>query len=205
MEHWVEINLEGELAAQDGILLDVLRAYVRGLEREGQLVTYHYFREPEIRFRVRMKTKGAKKKQRLAISRIADSLLKKELVTAWHFGNHGEEGEYVGEEDRYGENGWKVAQDYFRNGSDTALALLDLKRRAHLESPLWGKGLGNPWEGGDRNPWMDREEDPLVYHWSRFVHLFSNQVGFDMGKEVELCLKQADRYGRVMKEFGMNW
>ncbi len=98
-----------------------------------------------------------------------------------------------------------MAQDYFRDGSETALRLLDLKRRSQLESPLWAKGLGNPWEGGQRNPWREREEDPLVYHWSRFVHLFSNQLGFDMEEEADLCEKQAERYRRVTKEFGMKW
>lgn len=206
MEHWVEINLNADVAVQDGILLDVLRPYLTRLERAGELVTYHYFREPEIRFRVRVRSREVKARQALVLSRMADSLVKKRLASEWHFGNHGEKGvEYVGEEDRYGREGWKVAQDYFRNGSDTALRLLDLKRRSRLESPLWAKGLGNPWEGGGRNPWREREDDPLVYHWSRFVHLFSNQLGFDMEKEVELCSKQSERYEQVMKEFGMKW
>jgi hypothetical protein len=141
-----------------------------------------------------------------AVSKIAKGLARRELVSEWHFGSHGEEGtKYVGEEDRYGANGWKVAQDYFRNGSETALRLLDLKRSSRLESPLWAKGKGNPWEGGERNPWREREEDPLVYHWSRMVHLSSNQLGFDMEKEAELCEKQTERYRRVTKEFGMRW
>ena len=49
MEHWVEINLDADFSVQDGILLDTLRPHVRRLEKEGELVTYHYFREPEIR------------------------------------------------------------------------------------------------------------------------------------------------------------
>ena len=44
-----------------------------------------------------------------------------------------------------------------------------------------------------------------MFHWSRVVHLFSNQLGFDVVKEVELCTKQAERYRRVVGEFGMNW
>ena len=206
MEHWVEINLDADVAAQDRILLDVLRPHVRRLERRGDLLTYHYFREPEIRFRVRLRSAGAKAREGRVLARMADSLVKRRLASGWHFGNHGEKGvEYTGEEDRYGKKGWRVAQGYFRDGSDTALRLLDLKRRSLLESPLWAKGLGNPWEGGERNPWKDREEDPLVYHWSRLVHLFSNQLGFDMEKEADLCAKQSQRYTRVTKEFGMKW
>ena len=206
MEHWVEINLAAEAADQDEILLDVLKPYVKRLEKKGKLVTYHYFREPEIRFRVRTKTEAEKERQVAALSLIADALVKKGLVSGWHFGGHGEDGKaYTGEEDRYGKNGWKVAQTYFRNGSDTALALLELKRRSRLENPLWAKGLGNPWEGGRLNPWREREEDPLAYHWSRFVHLFTNQVGFGVEREVELCAKQSERYGQVVKEFGIRW
>ena len=140
------------------------------------------------------------------LARIADGLVRKKLVSEWHFGRHGEKGvDYTGEEDRYGQNGWKVTQDYVRQGSETALRLLELKRSSKLENPLWAKGLGNPWEGGENNPWREREEDPLVYHWSRFVHLFSNQLGFDMEREAELCQRQAEQYRRVTKEFGMKW
>ena len=193
------------LNEQDRIQQDVLSPYERKLEKGRELVTWHYFREPEIRFRLRMKSPRSRNRQKAAVARIGDSLMKQGTITGWHFGNHGEEGpSYAGEEDRYGRNGWKVAQRYFRNGSETALALLELKRESKLESPLWAKGLGNPWEGGKRNPWRERVEDPLVFHWSRAVHLLTNQLGFDMEKEVQLCSKQAQRYRRVMK-FGMRW
>ncbi|HXY56759.1 MAG TPA: lantibiotic dehydratase C-terminal domain-containing protein [Nitrososphaerales archaeon] len=206
MEHWVEINLDGEVEGQDGILLDVLRPYVRRLDERRTLVTYHYFREPALRFRIRLKTAASKEREARALAKIAHSLVRKGLVTEWHFGSHGESGtEYSGEEDRYGREGWKVAQDYFRNGAETALRLLELKRRSRLENMLWARGLGNPWEGGELNPWKRKEDDPLMFHWSRFVHLFSNQLGFDMGREIELCARQADGYGQVVKEFGMKW
>ena len=206
MEHWIEINLNAEFAEQDGILLGCLRPYVRMLEERKALVTYHFFREPEIRFRVRLKTAASKKRETRALSRLADTLVQKGAVSGWHFGNHGEKGEeYAGEEDRYGKEGWRVAQDYFRNGADTALRLLELKRHASLENPLWASGLGNPWEGGDRNPWRKKEKDPLVFHWSRAVHLFSNQLGFDMEKEAELCARQSEGYRQVAKKFGMKW
>lgn len=206
MEHWIEINLAADATVQDQILLDVLGPYVKDLEERGRLVTYHFFREPDIRFRVRIKTAKEKRVQSAALAEIAESLVRKGQVSEWRFGNHGEAGRaYKGEEDRYGRNGWKVAQEYFRNGSDTALELLALRRRSRLENPLWGKGLGNPWEGGGDNPWREREDDPVAYHWSRFVHLFSNQVGFDMEKEARLCEKQAEKYREVVRRFGVRW
>jgi len=205
-EHWVEVNMSAPLEKQDGILLDVLRPHVLGLRRRGVLVSYHYFREPEIRFRVRLRTARSKGSEERALAKIADSLVKKGLVDEWHFGNHGEKGKaYVGEEDRYGKNGWKVAQDYFNQGAETALRLIALKRRGRLESPLWAKGKGNPWEGGSGNPWKERQGDPLVYHWSRHLHLFTNQLGFDIDKEVRLSEKQAERYRFISEELGMKW
>jgi hypothetical protein len=206
MEHWVEINIKAEVEAQDRILLDVLRPYVGRLEAKGELLNFHYFREPELRFRVRLRDAKSRKREMSSLARRADGLVRKKLASEWHFGNHGEEGvDYKGEEDRYGKNGWKVAQDYFRDGSETALRLLELRYRSKLESPLWARGLGNPWEGGERNPWREREDDPLVYHWSRLVHLFSNQLGFDMEREAMLCQKQSERYRRIIKEFGLRW
>lgn len=206
MEHWVEVNLFAELADQDGILLDVLAPYVKGIKERGKLVNFHFFREPEIRFRVRLNSARAKTSERKAIAALASSLQKRGLVSSWHFGNHGGPGRmYHGEEDRYGKNGWQVAQDYFRYGSETALRLLALKREGRLENPLWAKGLGNPWEGGERNPWKEREDDPLVYNWSRYVHLFTNQLGFDIDEESKLCAKQSERYARISRELGIKW
>jgi len=206
MEHWIEINLMEELKDQNRILLDVLRPHVKKLRKSGTMVTFHFFREPEIRFRVRLNSEKAKARETRVLSSIADSLTRKGLVSEWHYGSHGEEGKaYAGEEDRYGKNGWRVAQDYFNHGSETALRLLELRRRSGLENPLWGRGLGNPWEGGDKNPWREREEDPLVYHWSRYVHLFTNQLGFDIDKEARLCAMQSERYKWISEELGIKW
>jgi hypothetical protein len=205
-EYWVEINLSAKLEMQDAILLDRLQPYVMKLAADGKLVSFHYFREPEIRFRIRLKDERTKTRQKESLAKLANSLLKEGLVPEWHFGNHGEPGrEYVGETDRYGVHGWKVAQEYFQHGSQVALELLALKRKGSLENPLWAKGLGNPWEGGDRNPWREREEDPLLYHWSRYVHLFTNQLGFGIDEESGLCAKQSERYARISKDFGLKW
>jgi hypothetical protein len=191
---------------QNEILLDVLKPRVESLRKKGLLVTWRFFWEPEIRFRVRLKNKKTKAEETRAFAALADSLNKRGLISDWHFGNHGEKGQmYVGEEARYGRNGWKIAQDYFNYGAEIALRLLALKREKRLENPLWGKGLGNPWEGGTKNPWRGRHENPLVYHWSRYVHLFTNQFGFDVNDETKLCSRQSARYRRVSKEFRMKW
>lgn len=205
MEHWVEINLFAELKNQNRILLDVLWPYAKRLRRRGALICYHYFREPEIRFRVRVKSGRERRAQAKALEKIAERLKEEGVISKWKFGNHGEEGTYLGEVDRYGPNGWKVAQKYFEDGSETAIGLLALRRKHALESPLWAKGLGNPWEGGRENPWRDVVEDPMAFHWSRHTHLFTNQLGFSIGDEVELCRRQAEKYRKVAEETGMNW
>lgn len=191
---------------QAKILLDVLMPHIESLKREHVLVTWHFFREPEIRFRVRMKNKRSRNSEFRAIAALADSLNERRLISNWHFGKHGEKGKmYAGEEDRYGRYGWKIAQDYFNYGSEIALRLLALKRENRLENPLWATGLGNPWEGGPKNPWRERRTNPLVYHWSRYVHLFTNQLGFDIEDEARLCSRQSARYSRVLREIGMRW
>jgi hypothetical protein len=206
LEYWIEINLFARKRLQDEILLDVLKPHVEKLERRKSLVTWHFFREPEIRFRIRLKNEKVKDRELKAVKAIANSLKRRGLVSSWNFGNHGErEQPYVGEEDRYGRNGWKIAQKYFRCGAETALGLLALKRDSKLENPLWARGLGNPWEGGTKNPWRQRQKNPLVYHWSRYVHLFTNQLGFETNVEADLCSKQASRYRWLSKQIGMKW
>ncbi len=206
MEHWIEVNLFAAEKDQDRVILDFLIPYVERAKRKGALVSFHYFREPEIRFRVRLTSRRAKLAETKAVGAMAATLQRRGLVSKWHFGNHGEPGkEYVGEEDRYGKRGWKVAQDYFSGGAVTAVRLLNLKRSGKLENPLWARGLGNPWEGGRGNPWKEREEDPLVYHWSRAVHLFTNQLGFNIDDEARLCGRQAERYAKISRDFGVKW
>ncbi len=157
MEHWVEINLFGKESVQDRILLDVLKPFVENLRRRGVLVSWHFFREPEIRFRIRLRSRKARLEAARKIATVAESLHKRKLVSSWHFGNHGEKDRtYHGEMDRYGRLGWEIAQNYFNHGAEVALQLLALRRVRKLESPLWAKGLGNPWEGGRRNPWRSR-------------------------------------------------
>jgi hypothetical protein len=206
VEHWAEVNLDVPGEDQDRVLLDYLWPFAKRLDREGALVTFHYFREPEIRFRVRLRTRRRRDEEVKALAALARRLGGEGLLREWHFGDHGRKGRaYVGEEDRYGKHGWKVAQQYFRRGSETALALISLKRGGRLESPLWGRGLGNPWEGGKGNPWREKVDDPLAFHWSRYVHLFSNQLGFGMEKEAGLAEKQARNYRKVRAKFGMEW
>ena len=206
MEHWVEVNLFARQRVQNDILLDVLKPFVENLRKREMVVNWHFFREPEIRFRIRLRSEKAQVEASRRIAALAESLRERRLVSTWHFGNHGEKDRtYVGEEDRYGHLGWRIAQDYFNHGSEVALQLLSLRRAGKLENPLWAKGLGNPWEGGSRNPWKSRQQNPLVYHWSRYVHLFTNQLGFDIDDEVSLCSKQASRYRKIWKEMGMKW
>jgi hypothetical protein len=206
MEHWIEVNLYAKRKLQDGILLDVLKPHIEKLQTRHVLVTWHFFREPELRFRVRLRNEKVMNEEIKVIANLARSLQRRGLISNWHFGGHGEEGSrYDGEEDRYGRNGWKVAQDYFNQGATIALRLLALKRQNRLENPLWAKGLGNPWEGGKKNPWRQHEKNPLAYHWSRYVHLFTNQVGFDINYEAKLCSKQAARYTKVTKDMEMKW
>ncbi len=54
-----------ELEDQENVLLRVLKPYVEKLKKSGTLVTFHFFREPEIRFRVRLNSKKAKAREAL--------------------------------------------------------------------------------------------------------------------------------------------
>lgn len=204
MEHWVEINLFADLGVQDDILLGVLWPHVKRLRRKGALLSFHYFREPEIRFRMRLTTELEMRAQERKLGEIAERLKRRGLVSKWNFGDHGAaDKRYVGEEDRYGKNGWLVAQRYFEEGAEAALGLLDLKRKSKLENVLQSKSKDTwGWKGSDE--WRARTEDPVVFHWSRRVHLFTNQLGYNIEDEAELCSRQAERYRQVASQ-GVRW
>ena len=146
----------------DFTIANVLEVYTR-LLHPAEYFSWHYFLEPncELRFRVL-----ASEKQRLAIQQRINLLMSLPFIKKTIYR------EYRGEEDMYGAEGWVVARGYYENGAATAKKLLFLNKVGHLTSPV-------------------KNWSPLHFHLNRYVHLFSNQLGYSVWNEFTWALRYA--------------
>jgi hypothetical protein len=163
-EAWLEVNVRPRGERDERLLLDVVAPIVRG-PLADEVETWFFFWEPELRLRVRWRRAASAGSAEAALKAHLDA-----LGVEWWEGAHGERGRrYEGEAEDYGTEVWQLVQKDWMSASRLALAFAELEPAGRLT--------------------RTRE-----YHWSRRVHLFSNQVFGDWPSEVRLCLAQARWY-----------
>jgi hypothetical protein len=173
VEVWTEVNLVTARPLDESLLVDVVDGLVHGPLRED-IATWFYFWEPELRLRIRWHAPDRAPDHRRALALLLDEAKRDGRIRTWYEGAHGTKGEtYVGEAAHYGEEAWPRIQKDWMNGSELALELLRLERTGRLSHPL-------------------------DYHWQRHVHLVTNQLFGSWEAEIELCLRQALGYLKLL-------
>jgi hypothetical protein len=177
MEAWIEVNLVPSQPLDAALLVEVIDPLIHEQLR-SDVETWFYFWEPDLRLRIRWRDPARAEE----LNGVLRSALKRDQAVGrfkdWYEGAHGDRGKaYAGEADFYGEEVWPQIQKDWMNGSELALLLIKLDRAGAL-----GK---------------NRES-----HWSRHVHLFTNQLFGSWDAEVQLCLNQALGYLRKIEEQG---
>jgi len=163
---WIEVNIPARAEERARLLLDVVDPLVHEY-LAGQVRTWFYFWEPELRLRIRWADPAGADAGRAELAVFLDRAKDGGKIEDWYEGSHGARGEvYSGEADLYGSEMWERTAADWMSGSELALAI-----------------VGADAEGGLTQP----EE----FHWGRRVHLFSNQLWLD---EIALCLRQAHGY-----------
>ena len=149
-EHWIEVNIVlGNYDDVETFLVSFIKPLVEKWESEKRILTFHYFLEPDIRFRVRAIDELSKDYCRAGLE---NRLKSHNLVEKFEFGRHGDPAaQYEGEQELYGVIGWEIAQKYFEYGSRIALMMFDRR-------PL---------------------EKPDDFHAERYIHLFLSQINFN--------------------------
>jgi len=169
MEAWTEVNLVTRRPLDRDVLVAVVDPLVHD-ELGGEIETWFFFWEPDLRLRIRWRDPEHVDENR---GRLATSLDRAGSIRRWYEGAHGEEGKtYAGEAEHYGEDVWPGIQKDWMNGSELALLVLKLERESRLARPR-------------------------DYHWQRHVHLFTNQLFGSWEDEIALCLRQALGYIRL--------
>ena len=171
MELWTEVNLFPAEAAEESLLTGVIGGLVHQTFR-GELETWFFFREPELRLRLRWSDPGRAEDCRSTLTRALDEAVRRGELVEWYEGAHGRRGErYEGEAEMYGAELWSLVQKDWMNGSEFALQITKLEASGDLSRSR-------------------------TFHWERHVHLFTNQLFGSWNSEIELCLAQALGYLR---------
>jgi hypothetical protein len=177
VESWTEVNLVPPATRDESLLTGLVDRLVHDRLR-GELETWFFFWEPELRLRLRWLDPGRANARRSSLAEALDDAVRDGTLVEWYEGAHGRRGErYAGEAEMYGAEAWPLVQKDWMNGSDLALALAKLERAGLLTAPR-------------------------AFHWQRHVHLFTNQLYGTWDAEVELCLGQALGYLRHIRAAG---
>jgi len=177
VEAWTEVNLHPATPHDASLLTGLVDELVHDVFA-AEIETWFYFWEPELRLRLRWRDPARANELRARLASPLDEARERGLIVDWYEGAHGRRGErYTGEAEAYGDEAWPQVQRDWMNGSELALLLLRHERAGTLTKPR-------------------------AYHWSRHVHLFTNQLYGTWDDEIELCLAQARGYLRHVVDGG---
>jgi hypothetical protein len=172
-EAWIEAEITAHQAPDPVLLLDVIDPLVHEHLRD-EVESWHFFWEPALRLRLRWREPGRGDALDRRLASLLDLRRGEGLFQTWAETNHGVPGKYTGEADAYGRDTWDLIQRDWMNGSELTLRLLRLRRDGRLTGSL---------------------ASTLEQHWSRHVHLFTNQMfGPSWEHEIDRCLAQARGY-----------
>ena len=173
MEPWIEVNIVPRRPLDEGVLVDLVDPLVHETFAR-EIATWFFLWEPELRLRIRWRDADHAPELRRRLTTLLDESKAQRKIADWYEGAHGARGDrYTGEADHYGDEIWPRLQLDWMSGSELALALVKLERTHALT--------------------RQRE-----YHWNRRVHLFTNQLLHTWEAEVDLSLRQALGYLKLL-------
>lgn len=175
-DEWTEVNIILH-STEDRIrvLFDIIEPLVHN-KLDGRIDTWffgHYSTPPPYHLRVRIlwRNEAGVSEGKNDLSDYLDNQKSNGSIADWYEGCDGERGQrYVGEDDRFGVEMWKVTYKLWGCQSEFALALLKNESEQSLS------------------------KQPFVWHWDRALHLFTNRLFLGIGDEIYLTLRQAGGY-----------
>jgi hypothetical protein len=177
VESWIEVNIVPTSERDARLLTETVPDLVHELFKD-EIETWFFFWEPELRLRIRWRSADRSDEYRSRLATHLDAVRAAGRILDWYEGAHGRRREsYQGESETYGEEVWPSIQKDWMNGSELAVDLSRLRARGELSQPL-------------------------AFHWSRHVHLITNQLFGTWDAEIELCLQQALGYLRHLRSAG---
>jgi hypothetical protein len=160
---WIELNV---YLSDDGkfnqVLNDLVKPVIKRLYDNGKLLSWHYFREPHLCWRIfgeEWFIEGVKEELDTQLG-----ILEKEnpeIYKNHFFGAFCEAGKnYAGEAELYGSNAWQLCYKRWEAGSNLALLLCT----------------------------QDTEKS-IPFHYTRDIHLMENQLGLELSDTITIYLK----------------
>jgi hypothetical protein len=160
---WLELNIVlTDESKFNQVLKELVAPYIKRLYKASTFKTWHYFREPNLRWRIcgeEYCINFAKKMLDELLSKYERT--KPKIYKSHFFGEHGVIGkEYHGEQELYGNDAWELCYKRWEAGSNLALLLC-----------------------------TSTQDKSLPFYYTRDIHLFENQLGFDYADAIVMYLK----------------
>lgn len=126
-QKWIECNIllkNKSMETFNEALGKYIKPYLDNLRSRGKLVSWHFFREPHICFRILTHEKYAEDiKQELHMILYYEETIESSIIKSHYYGKHSQQNEeYDGEKDCYGDV-WELCYKRWEYGSEIALAL----------------------------------------------------------------------------------
>jgi hypothetical protein len=164
---WIETNIYTNKESQvNDVLVNFVKPYIDNLYNSINRISWHYFREPHIVFRIYGEDETIKiVKEELELLLNTFERNEPEIYYRHFFGAFCKEGdEYKGEAELYGEDAWELCYKRWETGSNLALQLLS-------KEPI----------------------KSIPFHYTRDIHLFENQLGFEYSDAITIYMKWVKR------------
>ena len=130
---WVEVNIHfSDPQENRRVLLAFVKPFVEDCKKHSLIESWHFFEErcpqrgpklgePEIRLRFYGESEDIDAVKDQLSSKLRNLVASsKDPITYYHFGNHGEPGDYVGEANYWG-NDWSIAMKQYQEGAELGL------------------------------------------------------------------------------------
>jgi hypothetical protein len=160
---WLELNVFLTDDTQfNQVLANFVKPFIDDKYYQLNRETWHYFREPQLCLRVG----GYGGTIERSITYLDERLNKLEKIQSNIYKSHlfgafgVKDKQYIGEEELYGTDAWELCYKRWEAGSNLALQLC-----------------------------TDNPTKSLPFHYTRDIHLFENQLGFDYSDAIVMYLK----------------
>lgn len=169
---WLECNIYlKDYSRTNEALNEAVKPFVKFYYTYKKKFNWHFFREPQICWRLFVANEFVVKDIRNDIHKCLKRLedTKPDLYDYHIFGAFAQSGnEYRGEENFYGKDAWELCYKRWEAGSNLALLLC-----------------------------TSEPEKPLPFHYIRDIHLFENQLGFELPNTIAIITKWLNRLNEL--------
>jgi hypothetical protein len=130
-KNWIEVNID-VLIDDRYFLIDLYDNIIKC--NQDFIESWHFFREPYIRFRVECKDENSKELMKSKLQEYLKKAREMKSVKNWYYGNHGRPNkDYIGEHEFYGLEGFEIHKKIWEYQSELAVLRYRQEKEGRIE------------------------------------------------------------------------